>query len=182
MNNWKKLIGFLVLLNCSTLVHALDVETFNKLANNTIKQMNMGVVGDIDELLAIQEQLMVIGLEGGIEYLETGVKNPKPLMLVLENAEGMKDLSLDEIEFLWHGGNFLKSKGVDPDKIDHFGPMNSLMDTVIHPATAYLLIQEYKRTGNADLLVRVKAELFEVIEHVKHINDDRAPVQVASDQ
>lgn len=172
----------MVLLNCSTLANALDIETFNKLAGDTIKQMNMGVVGDIDALIAMQEQLMIIGLEGGIAYLETGVKNPTPLMLVLENAESMKSLTLDEIENLWHGGNFLKSKGIDPEKIDHFGPMMSLMDSVIHPATSYLLIKEYKRTGNPDLLVRVKAELFEVLEHVKHVNDGNAPVQVASDE
>jgi len=182
MCNWKKVFGFTLLLNFSTLANALDVETFNKLANDTIKQMNMGVVGDIDAMIAIQEQLMVIGLEGGIDFLQKGAKNPRPLMLVLENAEHMKELSLDEIEHLWHAGNFLKSKGIDPDKIDHFGPMMSLMDTVIHPATSYLLIKEYKRTGDADLLVRVKAELFEVLEHVKHINPGHQDVQLSSNE
>jgi len=179
MCNWKRLLTLIVLFNYSSLSYALDVELFNKLANDTIKQMNMGVVGDIDELIAKQEQLMIVGLEGGIEYLQTGIKDPKPLMLVLENAEKMKSLTLDEIEDLWHGGNFLKSKGIDPDKIDHFGPMMSLMDSVIHPATAYLLIKEYKQTGDTDLLVRVKAELFEVLEHVKHINDENPDSQLS---
>ena len=182
MKNWKKLFTLVFLLNTTSLAYALDIESFNKLAGDTIKQMNMGVVGDIDALIAMQEQLMVIGMEGGIEYLKEGPTNSQPLMLVIENAESMKDLSLDEIEFLWHGGNYLKSKGVDPEKIDHFGPMMSLMDSVIHPATSYLLIKEYKKTGNPDLLVRVKAELFEVLEHVKHIKSGSEDIQLTSNE
>ena len=181
MNKVK--FGLLVLLIFfSSTAFALDVKTFNKLASDTIKQMNMGVVGDIDALIATQEQLMIIGLEGGIQYLQEKPKDPRPLMHVIEKAEDMKDLSLKEIEELWHAGNYLKSKGIDQDKIDHFGPMMSLMDSVIHPATSYLLLKEYKKTGNRDLLVQVKAELFEVLEHVKHVNTRHDSIQLTSNE
>lgn len=180
-----KIINILKISFCSFLcfvsfnTSALDVASFNKLANDTIKQMNAGVVGDIDALIAMQEQLMILGMEGGVEFLQENPKDAQALIYVIENAEAMKDLSLDEIEDLWHGGNYLKSKGIDPEKIDHFGPTMSLMDSVIHPATSYLLIKEYKKTGNADLLARVKGELFEVLEHIKHIKE---PVQVTLDR
>ena len=171
---------FLVAFN----VAALDVVAFNKIANDTIKQMNSGVVGDIDSLIAMQEQLMVLGMEGGIDYLQENPKDAQALIYVIENAEKMKALSLEEIEDLWHGGNYLRGKGINPEDIDHFGPTMSLMDSVIHPATSYLLIQEYKRTGNTDLLARVKGELFEVLEHIKHVKQAPAasPMQVTLDQ
>ena len=165
------------LLSCSILllalaapVYALDVVSYRKAANDTIRAMNMGVVGDIDAMIAMQEQLMVLGIEGGVQFLQESPQGGKPLQLVILNAESMKELTLDQIEEQWHGGAFLKSKGIDPDKIDHFGPMMSLMDSVIHPATAYLLLKEYKRTGDRNLLVRVKAELLEVLEHINHVH------------
>lgn len=167
---------FLAAFNAS----ALDVESFNKIANDTIKQMNSGVVGDIDTMIAMQEQLMVLGMEGGIDYLQESPKDARALILVIENAEKMKELSLEEIEDLWHGGSYLRSNGINPEDIDHFGPTMSLMDSVIHPATSYLLIKEYKRTGDADLLARVKGELFEVLEHIKHV--EAAPMQVTLDR
>jgi len=175
----KRSVGLCLLLAAFN-ASALDVDSFNKIANDTIKQMNSGVVGDIDTLIAMQEQLMILGVEGGVEFLKEGPKDARALILVIENAEEMKDLSLDEIEDLWHAGNYLKSNGIDPDNIDHFGPTMSLMDSVIHPATSYLLIKEYKRTGDADLLARVKGELFEVLEHIKHVK--KSPEQVALDQ
>ena len=176
IKNGMGLCLFLAAFNAS----ALDVQSFNKIANDTIKQMNSGVVGDIDTLIAMQEQLMILGMEGGIDYLQEGPKDARALILVIENAEEMKKLSLDEIEDLWHAGSYLRSKGIDPENIDHFGPTMSLMDSVIHPATSYLLIKEYKKTGDADLLARVKGELFEVLEHIKHVKDK--PAQLALDQ
>ena len=178
----KKAIFISAMITASSSALALDVENFEKVANDTIRQMNSGVVGDIDALIAMQEQLMILGLEGGVEFLQGNPKDGTPLKIVLENAESMKSLSLDEIESLWHEGNYLKKKGIDPEKIDHFGPMMSLMDSVIHPATSYLLIKEYKRTGNPDLLVRVKAELFEVLEHIKHINPDHSDIQLTANE
>lgn len=180
--NLKVLLTAIAMTSSAQMTHALDVEQYEHLANNTIRQMNSGVVGDIDALIAVQEQLMVLGMEGGIDYLQKNPKGGTPLKLVIENAENMKSLTLEEIEALWHGGEFLKKKGIDPEKIDHFGPMMSLMDSVIHPATSYLLIKEYKRTGNPDLLARVKAELFEVMEHIKHVDGDHDEVQLTANE
>lgn len=128
---------------------------------------------------------MVIGMEGGIEYLRNNPRvNGQPLQLTILSAEKMKAMSLDQIEADWHEGNYLATKGIEKDKIDHFGPMMSLMDTVIHPATSFLALKEYKKTGNPDLLQRVKAELVEVLVHLEHITPESLAgqqVQLASD-
>lgn len=168
----KHLITVASIVFASSQAFALDAHQYEEIAGKTIRQMNSGVAGDIDAMLAMQEQLMILGLEGGVSFLQENPEGGTPLKLVVENAESMKSLTLDEIETLWHEGEFLRKKGIDPDTIDHFGPMMSLMDSVIHPATSYLLIKEYKQTGNPELLARVKAELFEVLEHIKHIHSD----------
>lgn len=177
----KTLIFLLLNLAGGSPAFALDVDTYNQVGNETIRQMNMGVVGDIDAMIAKQEQLMVIGMEGGIAYLQESPEGGQPLQHVILNAESMKNLTLPQIEDLWHGGGYLKSKGIDPDKIDHFGPLMSLMDSVIHPATSYLLLKEYKRTGDSSLLIRVKAELLEVLEHIKHVQPSHG-VQLSSNE
>lgn len=176
----KKLLICLSLFIPALPVQAMDVQSFRDLANDTIRQMNMGIVGDIDALIAQQERLMIIGVEGGVTFVQQNARGSAPLQHVLLNAEKMKNLSLDEIEVQWHGGEYLRSKGIDQEKIDHFGPMMSLMDSVIHPATSYLLLKEYKMTGNPDLLVRVKAELLEVLEHVNHVQPSHAGIQLSS--
>jgi len=168
----SRLLLFCLIFGLSGAAPALDVRTFNKLAKDTIRQVNMGVVGDIDALIAVQETLMALGVEGSVKYTQENRSESKPLLIVIQNAEKMRNLKLNEIEKQWHEGEFLRNKGVNMDELNHFGAMNSLMDTIIHPATSYLLLKEYKQTGDASLLARVKGELVEVLEHVKHVNDD----------
>lgn len=160
--------------------YSMDVDRYREIANTTIRQMNMGVVGDIDAAITSQEQLMIVGINGGIEYIKQNPRGSTPLQEVLLNAEKMKTMSLDEIEAQWHSGEFLKKKGIDPETIDHFGPMMSLMDSIIHPATSYLLLKEYKRTGDPDLLSRIRAELLEVLEHVSQLEPSHVDIQLSS--
>lgn len=157
---------------------ALDVQTFSKLAKDTIRQVRMGVVGDIDAMIAVQESLMALGVEGSVKYAREHRENSKPLILAIENAEKMRWMKLDEMEKQWHEGEFLRKRGVDMEKLDHFSPMSNLMDAIIHPATSYLLLKEYKKTGDTSLLVRVRAELHEVLEHVKHLNSESDQAKV----
>ncbi len=173
MKNGSKAMALFVLLQMPLVAQAFDLEQYRQLANHTVRQMETGVAGDIDALIASQEQLMVLGIDGGVNYLaDHGNDDTRPLQLVILNAEKMKELSLEEIERLWHGGEFLAAKGIDQNKINHFGTMMNLMDSIIHPATTYLLLKEYKRTGDPSLLARVRAELIEVLEHANHIKPD----------
>jgi hypothetical protein len=87
----------------------------------------------------------------------------------VENAQKMKGLSLSEVEAQWHEGSFLKGQGVNMDKYDHFSEVMCHYDTVVHPATAIIALNEYKKTNNEDYLEQVKDELAEVIQHLKHL-------------
>ncbi len=146
--------------------YALDVNEYRNIAKDTIRQMNMGIAGDIEVVIAMQEKLMILGIEAGVEFLQHDSDNARPLQLVIVNAENMKTLSLARMEVLWVQRKFLKDKGIDPEDLDNFSVMAILMDSVIHPATAYTALEEYKNTGNPELLTRVKIELLEALNKI----------------
>lgn len=173
----QSLIGALVLA-VSLPLQAMDFDGFKSLASLTVRQMNMGVAGDIDAMIAIQEELMVIGMQGGVQYLQMNPEGGVALQATILNAESMKALSLEQIEALWHEGQFLQARGIDTEHLDHFGAEVSLMDTIIHPATSYLALKQYKRTGDPDLLTRAKAELMEVLIHLDQLQQSQAGRQL----
>lgn len=157
---------------------AMDFDGFRSLAQHTVRQMNMGVAGDIDALIAMQEELMVIGMQGGVKYLQLTPEGGVALQTTILNAESMKKLSLDQIEELWHEGKFLQAKGIDTEHLDHFGAEVSLMDAIIHPATSYLALRAYRNSGDPELLTRAKAELVEVLIHLDQLEQSQAGRQL----
>ena len=172
----KKLICKLMVVSVLTAglatgAYAMDVATFKKLAKDTIRQAMSGSIKDIDKLIAQQEKLFDIGVQGCREYAATA-KNPKDVKimnLVIKNADKMKAMTLDEIEGAWHEGGVLNKNGIDFDTTDHMGAAISHMDTVVHPATTYIALKEYKKTKDRDLLDQVKDELSEVLEHIENV-------------
>lgn len=170
----KKISGALILsmvlaVLISLPAFAMDVSGYKKIANATIKEVLSGSVKDIDKLIADQKKLVAIGVAGCKEYAKTDPKNAKLMKLVISNADKMMAMGLDEIEEAWHEGGVLAENGIDFEAIDHFSPALSHMDTVVHPATSYIALMEYKKSNDADLLEQVKDELSEVLEHVGHI-------------
>lgn len=149
--------------------NAMDVAGYKKIANATIKQALSGSVTDIDKLIADQEKLVAMGVAGCKEYAKKAPKDAKIMKIVVDNADKMMAMTLDEIEPAWHEGEVLAEHGIDFDAIDHFGAALSHMDTVVHPATSYIALKEYKKTGDEELLEQVKDELSEVLEHIGHV-------------
>ncbi len=149
---------------------AMDVASYKSIAKNTIKEALSGSISDIDKLIADQEKLVALGVQGCKDYAKKDSKYEKLMTLVVDNADKMKAMSLEEIEDKWHNGGTLYDNGIDFDAIDHFGPAISYMDAVVHPATTYIVLTQYKKTKDADLLSQVKDELSEVLEHMDHIH------------
>ncbi len=170
----KKVIGKLLVASVLSIMlvsgaSAADMASFKKMTKNTIRQAISGSISDIDKLIATQVKMLDIGVQGCKEYAQKSPKDAKIMNLVVQNAEKMKAMTLDEIEDAWHEGGVLKKNGIDFDKIDHMGAALSHMDTVVHPATTYIALKEYKKTKDEDLLDQVKDELSEVLEHLDHI-------------
>lgn len=155
---------------------AIDSERYIKLANASIQEANGGFIPNINQLIKIQQTLIEIGIAGSKEYIRSNPQHADILTEVVNSAESMMNMSLEEIEDQWHQGKYMRAKGFDLDKLDHFGPLFSLMDSIIHPATSYISLKEYKRTRDTQYLGRASAELIEVVEHVSHIKSDKGPV------
>jgi len=161
--------GGLLLLGQLSSAFAADLVEYKRLAEDTIKQVENGHVNNIDQLIAQQEKLVHIGVDACNDYVS---KNPtaKPVLgLITSNADAMKQLSLIEIEEKWHEGSELKKNGYEEAQEDHFGPVNNLIDAVIHPATTYIALNDFKKDGNKAHLDQVVAELSEVLVHLQYL-------------
>ena len=167
-NKTKTLLVFLAVMPVLA-AQAADLDSFTKIAKTTMNTVSSGNVGDIDKLIAMQEQLISIGKQAIKEHVSKDPNSAKMLNLVSDNADKMKQMTLPEIEAQWHEKAFLKKNGINAALMEEKSITGSLMDTVVHPATAIIALNEYKKTKNKKLLQQVHDELEEVIHHVERI-------------
>ncbi len=158
-----------VLLGLVTIANAGEFDKFKELAQETIKQVNGGKVSDVDKLIKMQEEMIAIGTAACQEYAAKRPDDAKMLNLVATNAAHMKGMTLTEIEAQWHEKAFLKNEGIAAAQLEEKSITGSLMDTVVHPATTFIALNEYKKTQNKQLLTQVNNELDEVLHHIEHI-------------
>lgn len=162
----KLFFSIMVMVGLVTVVNASDLDEFKAIANKTIKAVVDGNI-DADKMLIDMDRLIVLG-QSFCKKHATG-KATKFMNLVIDNADKMKAMSLDEIEEAWHDGQAIKDAGINIDEFDHFSPAFSAADTVIHPATSYIVLKNYKKDGDKDGLAQIKDELSEVLEHASHL-------------
>ena len=146
-----------------------DWHHFEKMANQTIKAVQKGHPKDIDQLIHLQERLMEIGISACKNRARTNPDDAKMFQLVVNNAESMKFLSLSEIKQQWHAKRFLLSHGIAVEKLHQNSTTGSLLDAVVHPATAYIALREYRRTGDSSLLQQVDQELSEAVFQLSYL-------------
>lgn len=151
------------LLINSANVHAEDWRYFQSMAATTIDAVKKGHLKNIDHLLVLQERLMELGIQACKNYGRQHPEDAVMFELVVDNAENMKFLSMKEIKTQWHAKRFLLSHGVAVEKLHQNSLTGSLLDTVVHPATAYIALREYRHTKDAELLRQVDIELSEAI-------------------
>ena len=173
MSKFLKTIGMVSMVAMLTFsaANALEKETFTAIAKETITQALSGSISDIDGLIAKQAKLVALGVAGCQKYANS-TSDPvhkKIMELVIRDAEKMKSMDLDSIEEHWHEGGILAAEGIDMDKLGQSSEVISLMDTVVHPATSYIALKEYKKSQDSDLLDQVKDELDEVLHHLEQI-------------
>jgi len=151
--------------------HQFDVKSYDKIAKKNIGRVIIGNI-DADKMVGDMEELLQIGIAGCKGYMgetETPPEEVKIMKIIIENADKMASLILNDIEAQWHEGGVLKANGINIDKFEHFSKVMSYIDAVVHPATAIICLKEYKKSKNKDLLEQMKDELAEVREHLKHL-------------
>lgn len=150
---------------------AVDVEMYKAMATETIQAALSGSMSDVDGLIEKQEKLIEMGVTTCREHVGMAKKDEKLMNLVMDNVDRMKGMTLEEMEEAWHEGGVLKANGIDFDSLDEMGAAVSVMDMVLHPATAYIALKQYKQTGDQGLLTVVKDELNEVLEHLDFVDE-----------
>jgi hypothetical protein len=158
----------LLLLCFATATEASTLSDYKQLAEDTIRKIQSGKVNDIDQLIAQQSRLIQLGVKACEEYAQQNPQSQNILDLLVSNVEVMKHLTLDEIEEKWHKGGELEKSGYTV-KDDHFGTLGNLIDAVVHPATSYIALNDYKGDGDNSHLQQVIAELSEVLLHLHHL-------------
>lgn len=148
---------------------AMDKTAYIAIADEVIK-LALSPNPDADQLIAKQEALIELGKKGCLEHAAAAPADATLMNFVASNADGMKNLSLDEIEEGWHDYGALDAAGIDHSSYDHFGPVVGLMDSIVHPATGIIAAREYKATQSQDYLFQIKDELSEVLEHLEHVH------------
>ncbi|MGA1845038.1 MAG: hypothetical protein ACMUIS_10800 [bacterium] len=152
--------------------HQFDKTTYVKVTKKNIGRILTGNISP-STMKADMEKLISIGLDGCREHMSEPDATPvekKLLEITIKSVDSMRGLSLDQIEEMWHEGGFLKSQGVDIMKLDHFSHAMCHYDSVLHPLTAILCLNEYERTQKDEYLDQMKAELAEVAEHMEHLD------------
>ena len=164
------LAASLVFFNMIGSAQAFDKASYVKLAESIIQTAISGKVDDVDGMIGDLHKLVGMGKQGCSEFGADHPEHAKMMKLVVDNAGAMSEMGLEEIEVQWHDAEFLTSNGIDVDAIDHFSPALSFMDSVVHPATSIIVMQEYKKSPSGSKLGQVKDELSEVLEHMDHIH------------
>ncbi len=171
------LIGALLLMSvalfvCHAAAAGFDIDEYDAIAKKTVAAVISGNV-NADQMIADMEKLMEMGVAGCKYYLAaegTPANEVKAMEVTVANADKMVSLDLESIEPMWHDGGVLTENGVDVDAIPHFSPGWSYFDSVVHPATAIICLQDYKASGDDELLDQLQDELTEVREHLKHLH------------
>lgn len=158
------------LAHAESIVPAADVAAVDAILKEVIKEAASGKVADVDGAVAKLNTAVEKGKAMIALVAAKDEANKKALEFVAAHADKMKTETLETIEANWHAGKAMKDAGAgDYEKIDQAGAAAAAMDTVIHPVTAILALQEYKKDQKKDHLDQVVSELEELVGHLKHL-------------
>lgn len=152
---------------------AAEVEEYQQLANDIIGQAVSGTINK-DKIIKKSQAMIAIGRNFCKEYQQKYPDSQKMMQVIMDQASGMGDLTLKEIEQKWHDSEIFNEPGnglsfdIDDEDYEDF---HNPKDTVVHPATVIILVKMYSTSPDPDHLNQIKAELQEVIEHAALVGE-----------
>lgn len=170
---WKNslaLFTLVALFSSSVTAEVIDVKAYKRIAVEVIQESMKGEEADANEMIRKNNQLIDMGVQSIRSYHSSNPEYTKLLTMTVDSVSAMRAMSLEEIEEQWHELGFLEKHGINARSIEHFGEVISLMDCIVHPVTANIAIRAYQQSRDHEYLEQVKAELSEVLEHLKHIH------------
>ena len=167
------LLGLSTALACSAFaaspVCAMDVDSYIDIAKQAASTVKKGKSKDIDKLIAQQEELIRLAVEGALKYAEENPARRKMMHLLVLNSERMKHLTLDAMEQAWHNGDYLRRNGIEIGNLAHTDAAMNYYHAVIHPAAVFIALTEYKNSKDQELLRKAEDELNEVVVQVEQL-------------
>jgi len=161
--------GFFTTLVADTKPYLDDLKVYKTLVEHILIELDSDKLLDIDSIAAMQIKLINLGRNACRDYGVIKPNDSKFMNLVSNSAEAMREMSLQDIHNLWHKNTFLIEQGIDIKKLDSSSITRSLMDTVVHPTTAYIALNKYKQTHDQKYLGQVRVELMKSLDHLKTI-------------
>jgi|TARA_B110000091_G_scaffold46064_1_gene50411 hypothetical protein len=158
------------LLSSVVAAEVMDTVKFTAIAKQVIQESFKLEGADVDGMLANSKVLVAMGVAASRAYATNHTEHAELLTLTADAAGDMVKMDLDEIEEAWHEFGYLNGHGINAEEIEHFGVAISLMDTIVHPATVIIALNEYKQDPDSDYMDQVRDELSEVLEHLKHVD------------
>ena len=152
-------------------VLAMDVDSYIDIAKQAASTVKKGKTKDIDKLLAQQEELIRLAVEGALKYAEENPARRKMMHLLVLNSERMKHLTTEAIEQAWHNGDYLRRNGIDIGNLAHTDAAMAYYHAVVHPAAVFIALTEYKNSNDPELLHKAEDELNEVVVQVEPLRE-----------
>jgi hypothetical protein len=163
-------LGLLLATSAVLPASAADLAGYSKLVTETLQSFISGKVDNIPALVAKQDAAIEIGIAACTEHAATHPDVAKLLQLVIASVPKMKTMSAEKLEDVWGdegtGGDEI---GMPLSKIGQFGEVRNFLDLIVHPARARAYLTEFQASKSKSAIDEAKAELVEVLEHVKKI-------------
>lgn len=150
-----------------------DVHLYNQLCKKNIGRIISGNI-DVKKMMANMDVMLEQGVEGAEVHMKAGdtpALEIKMMKMLIDNAERMKSLSVNEIDEQWHEGAVFKAEGIEITKMDPLGEAMRHMELIVYPAEAMACLKQYEKTNDEGLLNDMKQRLMEARDHLKHMGE-----------
>lgn len=147
--------------------NAMDVEQYVEIGEKSLKSIKRGKMKDVDKILNQQRELIRLGIEGCLEFAEKSPADAKMMHLVVLNSQRMRNLPLDQFQKEWLEGGYLRAHGIDIDKFSGRDQQTTYYNAVVRPAGAIVVLEEYQKSKNPDLLQSLHKQLSEAVDGIE---------------
>lgn len=149
---------------------AMEVAQYKKLLEETVKEAVSGAIGNPDATTARLEQALKLAVDGAKAFVAREPAHDKVFAALLGDLDRLKQKPADDVEAEWgEDGKQFAANGFDLKSNDQFSTAKSFVDVIVHPTLAISLLNEFRKSKDAGLLARIKAELVEAVEHADHL-------------
>lgn len=158
-------------VNAASAVAAADKAAIITTLEGVIKQAEADTIKDVDPVIATLKGAIEKGKAVIATVAAQDSTNRKVLEFVAANVDKIYGETLESIETNWHKGGAIKAAGMGAvyEKVAEHSPASVAINTVVHPVTAILALQAYKKDQKRDHLNQVVTELKELIDGMKNL-------------